>query len=377
MGIGNALKEHILRRIVRVIDGAIGKGLTPAAAGPGLQGMVIVILVLDMAGEHLPHVDKPGGETPGTRAVQQHAAVLPLSKTADKIGILIRHIHPAGIGILPVNAQDLPVIPIIEVQAVDILVDRVEDFRLHPGLPHPLNSLPTHPGDISEIVKNDLDLHPMAGPLRQDLHKPIPELALRQDEVFQENKALRPGHPAQGIGKKSISAGKVGHIRLTVEQKIPLGQHGSGPPPVGQHLSQPLQVSLALALFRTPVGRSLYRQQIQPFALDIAAPENIQDQPRHRYRYHQQRPGQLVAAAGGAALDIDGHKDGGRLHNDGQHKGGMGLKKIGQQHYRRHIHYQQHQHQSQTQRGGNPPLCGLLDGTLHNGMFHSLLLSQG
>ena len=297
--------------------------------------------------------------------------LLPLAEADQQPHILVGHVDPASVGVLPVHTENLPVVPVVEVEAVDVLVDRVEDADLNAVLPHLLDGLPPHPGNVSEVIEDDLDLHAVPDPVGEDGQHPIPQLPLRQDEILQEDEPLRLLHPGERILKEVRARGEVDGGGVPVEQKAPPGQQPGGPLPVGEQLSQLLlDVVGPPPVQRAVLGRG-NGNQVQSLALDVTAPEDVENHPPHRQGHHQQRPGQFIAAAGGTGLDIDGHADGNELQ-DRKDDEGMGLEEVGQHHHGDNIQKQQEQDHCKAQGGGDAALSGLLDVTL----FHGTLLSR-
>ena len=94
--------------------------------------------------------------------------------------------------------------------------------------------------------------------------------------------------------------------------------------------------------------------------LDVAAPEDIEDQSRHRYGQNHDGPGQLVGGAPPVPLDADGHNDPHHLQNK-EGDGHMPLEIKRQQQHQADIPQKQHHIQRNPHRRGDPALRGLLN----------------
>ena len=82
-------------------------------------------------------------------------------------------------------------IPIVEVQAVDVVVDRVKDLHLYPALPQGLDLFGGKAHHAAEVVKDKLDLHARRRLPAEDLRHAVPYLSLRNDEKLQKDEVLR------------------------------------------------------------------------------------------------------------------------------------------------------------------------------------------
>ena len=193
------LEEHILRRGVRVIVRPVHHRLAEAVGLGMVHGAVIVMLAVHFAAQPLPHEDKLPSQPPRALALQPEAAVLPAAEALDDIGVLVGNIGAAGVGDIAVDAGDLPMVAVVEVQAVHIVVYRIEDDDLHPGTAQRLHLLRRHTHHAAEIVEDQLDLYALPTLTPQNIRQAIPQLALRHDEVLQKDEALRPLHGVQHI----------------------------------------------------------------------------------------------------------------------------------------------------------------------------------
>ena len=55
---------------------------------------------------------------------------LPVAEADDQVGVFIRYVDASGIGNASINDGDFPVIPVVEVNTIDITVDRIEHLHL-------------------------------------------------------------------------------------------------------------------------------------------------------------------------------------------------------------------------------------------------------
>ena len=82
-------------------------------------------------------------------------------------------------------------IPIVEVQAVDVVVDRVEYLHLYPTLPQGLDLSGGKAHHAAEVIEDNLDLHTFRRLPAEDLLHAVPYLSLRNDEKLHEDEVLR------------------------------------------------------------------------------------------------------------------------------------------------------------------------------------------
>ena len=88
-----------------------------------------------------------------------------MSEALHPVGVLVPDVDAAGVGHVPINDRDLPVVAVVKIDAADIFVDRVEYLHLNTGLPHGAQHFVRKPGQRPEIVHNDVNFHAMGRPL--------------------------------------------------------------------------------------------------------------------------------------------------------------------------------------------------------------------
>ena len=88
-----------------------------------------------------PPLDKLGREAPGAVTVDADGGVLPVTEADIQVGILVRHVDAAGVGGGAVNDGDLPVVPVVKVNAVHIAVYGIEHLHLNAGVLHGLEGI--------------------------------------------------------------------------------------------------------------------------------------------------------------------------------------------------------------------------------------------
>ena len=110
-------------------------------------------------------------------------------------------------------------VAVVEVQAVHIVVYRIEDDDLHPGTAQRLHLLRRHTHHAAEIVEDQLDLYALPALTPQDIRQAIPQLALRHDEVLQKDETLRPLHGVQHILQKFLARLQVCRPRISVKRE--------------------------------------------------------------------------------------------------------------------------------------------------------------
>ena len=112
-------------------------------------------------------------------------------------------------------------VPVIEVDTVDITVNRVKHLHLDAGVLDGLKRIIGKPCQISKIVEDDMNFHPSGGPLLQYRENTVPDLSLRQNVVLQKNIDLRVNQPVHQIVKKGPAVSKIPDIRIPVQPELP------------------------------------------------------------------------------------------------------------------------------------------------------------
>ena len=301
------LQKQILRRVVGIVVGAVHHRLAEALRRGMVQRAVVVVLVLRLAAHALPHLQKRAGQTPGALALQPHAAVLPVAEALDEVGVLVGDIGAAGIGHVAVHAGDLPVVAVVEVQAVDIVVNGVEYLHLHAGVLQLLHLLVGHTHHAAEVVENELDLHSLPALAAEDLRQAIPYLPLGHDEILHKNEPLGGVQHRQHIVEVCLAGGQIVQLRVPVEREslsVEIGGHGV---PLGRGLPQLLQIGAGELLLRQRLLDGHRLLQTQALGRPVAVPQQVEDQPHHRHEQHQNDPAHFVAGGAGARPYPHGH----------------------------------------------------------------------
>ena len=207
---------------------------------------------------------------------------------------------------MPVDDGDLPVVPVVEVEPVHVLVDGVEDLQLDAAVLDGLEHGVREPGDVAEVVEDDLDLHPGGGPLPQHGEDAVPDLPLRQDVVLQEDVGLGLGQVLDEVVKERCPVREVAGAGIAVEPEVPLLEVRGHPPPVGQLPCEPGEVPLAGLNDGAPLRGHGDPLQAEVLGLAQPAPEAEEDDARHRHEKQQAHPAELVGGAPRAGVDPDG-----------------------------------------------------------------------
>ena len=200
----------------------------------------------------------------------------------------------------------------------------------------------------------------MVHPVLQNGKDLLPEPPLRQDEILEEDEVLRPPQPGDHVGKEALPVGKVGDGGVLIDHEIVFVEIPGLPPPGGEALPQLVNIAEAPAPLIVLMGRQGHHMELLPLLLDVAAPQDIEDQPRHRHRQHHNGPGQLVGGTPAGPLNADGHHHPHHLKRK-EGDGHMPLQIVGQQQYQRNIPQKQHNNQRNPHRRRNPPLRSLLN----------------
>ena len=306
-GLADDLEIGLQHRVIGVILRPVAEGLAPALPRRGLRpGAVVVQLVGHLPADHPPHTDELQGEAPCGVALDADAGILPVAEAADTVGILVADVDAPGIGPMPVDDGDLPVVPVVEVEPVHVLVDGVEDLQLDAAVLDGLQHGVREPGDVAEVVEDDLDLHSGGGPLPEDREDAVPDLPLRQDVVLQEDIGLGLGQMLDEVVEERRPVRKVVGVGIPVEPEIPLLKVGGHPSPVGELPAQPGEVGLAGLDDGAPLRGHGDPPQAEVLGLVQPAPEAEEDDARHRHEKQEAHPAQLIGRAPRAGVDPDG-----------------------------------------------------------------------
>ena len=306
-GLADDLEVGFQHRVIRVVLRPVAEGLAVALPRRGLRpGPVVVQLVGHLAADHPPHTDELQRKAPGGVPLDADAGILPVAETADAVGVLVSDVDPAGVGPVPVDDGDLPVVPVVEIKPVHILVDGVEDLQLDAAVLNGLEHRVREPGDVAEVVKDDLDLHPGSGPLPEDCEDPIPDLPLRQDVVLQENVSLGLCQVLDKVIEEGRPVPEVLRVGIAVEPKAPLLEVGRHSPPVGKLPVEADQIRFAALDDGTALRGHGDHLQAEALGLVHPAPETEKDDARHRHEKEKTHPAELVGGASGAGVDPDG-----------------------------------------------------------------------
>ena len=114
--------------------------------------------VLILFPEGIPHFKEHHGKAPDALSVKAHAGVLPVAEADDFIDILIRQIDSAGIGRMPVDNQNLSVIPVVHHQG-EKGNHRIEGHAPDARLLQPFAVAAGKPGDAAHIIVDHPDLN--------------------------------------------------------------------------------------------------------------------------------------------------------------------------------------------------------------------------
>ena len=243
---------------------------------------VVVMLVVHLAAQALPHVDELTGQAPGALALQPQAAVLPVAEAPDDVGVLIGQVGAAGEGHIAIDAGDFPVVAVVEVQPVHVVVYRIKDDDLHTGTAQGIHPLRRHAHHAAEVVENQLDLHALPALAAQHIGQPVPYLALGHNEVLQEDEALRLLHGGQHILQKVLAGGQIYCVCRPVKGKAFIVQIGRQRSPLGHALPQLFYVQAALFLLAGGLLGPRQLFQVQALGLPPAVPQPVEHQAHHR-----------------------------------------------------------------------------------------------
>ena len=337
------------------------------------MGPVIVVLVVHHAAEVHTHADKACRQAPGALTFKTYAAVLPVAEALDEIGVLVGDVHAAGVGDVTVDAGDLAVVAVVEVQAVHILVHGVEDEYLDAHLAQTVDRLAGKALDVAEVVENNLDLNPLAHLGAEDLFKLIPELSLSQNEVFKEDEALSLGCAVDEITQQNRALGQVRDRGILIELEVAAAEVVCRARPSGQLARELVDGNLtahahALRLVRKALG--VLRQMA---LLRRAAPEEPENHTHRRGQQKQDEPDELIGKLTWFIVDMHRKEQRANLYDAvGQRQ--ILLHKVGDGDNKADLHRKQDDDQHDPQRRRNAPLALLLNlESLHRSLSPLLL----
>ena len=279
--------------------------LRPGGGGIGSVALELFLLFL----RKIPHGQEGNGHGPHRVPLQPDGGVLPVAEAGLDVDIFVRHVDAAGKGHLAVHDHILPVVPVVLPQGQD---------RHHP-VEHPaVDAQLFQPGRIvrrkgengAHVVVNDPDLHPFLHLFLQNAEDGIPELALFNDEILDENIPLRPADGAQQI--------LVADVPQRVELRPGVAVHRAagrlfqiaGHPP-GVLPGQPGQRGRAAAV-RAEILADLALHGPEPPLVVPGQPVAAQKQVSHRAEGHEQHddddPADLVPRVAPVARDPQHHQ---------------------------------------------------------------------
>ena len=166
-------------------------------------------------------------------------------------------------------------IPIVEVQAVDVVVNRVKDLYLYPALPQGLDLSGGKAHHAAEVIEDNLDLHTCRRLPAEDLLHAVPYLSLRNDEELQKDEMLRLLQLLQHILQEHLAGGQILGLRVTVKEISLTAQINTEPLPLGVFSPQLLHLDAVGGLLGFRLLRHGQLFQIQPLLLPVTVPEKV------------------------------------------------------------------------------------------------------
>ena len=250
-------------------------------------------------------------------------------------------------------------VTVIEVQAVDIPVDGVEDLHLDPrvfdGLQRPVRQT----GQGAEIVDNQVDLHPGGGTFLQYGEDLVPDSPLRQNIVLHEDISLRLPQMLHQIPEEGLPLTEIGGVRIAVQPELPLLEIGGQAAPRRAAAGQSGLIQVAEHFCALPLGDRRHRLQTQLLSLMRAAPQAEQEHTCHWQNQQQTHPAQLIRRTAAALVNPNGHHRADQLEKS-VHKAGLFFQETGQQKGHRDLRQHRQGAEHQTGRCGDSPLRAFL-----------------
>ena len=169
----------------------------------------------------IPHLQENRRVGSHRRSGQTDSGILPLPVGMRHVKILVGKVISAGIGNLPVNHRDLPVIPVVHEHA-KARKDRIEDSCPDPVCLHLRAKASVDKADASNIVIEQTDLHALLHLLRKDRMDSCKGLLVLDGKVLHENKLLRAGEIRKLRLKCLCRIGIIPAAVISVQRKTPL-----------------------------------------------------------------------------------------------------------------------------------------------------------
>ena len=138
----------------------------------------------------IPHLQENRCVGSHRRSGQTDSGVLPLPVGMRHVKILVCEVITAGIGNLPVDHRDLPVIPVVHEHA-KARKNRIEDSCPDPVCLHLRTKASVDKADASDIVIEQTNLHALLHLLRKDRMDSRKGLLVLDGKILHENKLLR------------------------------------------------------------------------------------------------------------------------------------------------------------------------------------------
>ena len=166
----------------------------------------------------VPHLQKQQQKAHRGAAAQHDRRVLPVAEAFHAVDILVREVHAAGEGDLPVYDEDLAVVAVIVVRG-DERHDRRELLCLDAVLLQAIAVVRGKLRHLAHAVVHDAHVHALGGLFDENVENAPPHIALLDDEIFEEDEGLRLAQSLQHCLKFLLAGGEVGHVRVVIDRE--------------------------------------------------------------------------------------------------------------------------------------------------------------
>ena len=163
----------------------------------------------------VPHNEEKDRQAPHRLPPQAQGVVLPVAKALLPVHILVGQVQAADEARHPVDDAQLPVVPVV-------LVDGQQGQQ---GLKHPAENAPAvelvgivggQGGGRAHPVVDHPHIHPLGSLAGEDLQDLVPQRALGDDEVLQEDIVLGLFQLLQKGRQEGGPGGEVGRLRVSI-----------------------------------------------------------------------------------------------------------------------------------------------------------------
>ena len=178
-----------------------------------------------------PHLQKHQGKTSHRITFQHNGGIFPMPEFLFFINVFIRQINSAVKCRMPIDHQNLPVIPVIIVGG-DKGRDRGKHFAFYSKGFQPFRIIVGKQGEFAGPVVHDADVYALRGLFREYFQYAAPHQSFIDNKIFHKNEMLRRFQLLQHFfklifPKRKVSNGRMFEDGITSASGNIMSQRGS------------------------------------------------------------------------------------------------------------------------------------------------------